>query len=583
MRCKAGWLLILAVALGCADSATPVSDGDAGSDGESGAGRANAEMDAGGRAQGDLGADADATAGGDGAGSAPARVLPDHAAFCQARAELECTRQAVCCEAEGWRVDVALCATEARWSDRACRPDAEPEPGYDPAAASACLQAQAPQRADCTLEPRDVESYLHTQEICDAILPAPTAPGPGEDCNFLDGCVAPAGQISICQPGFDGDSDRCSPAVVRSHRGAPCLEGCLEGLVCGADDVCVDAPPLLPDGAECSSGRCASGHCGDDGRCAPPPVADEEVCARHDEVARHTLYVEPNNSAQIVINKAEVLWRRNVAVIPDDVRRAPKDGSGSVRGLDVEGSQLPNDGRLLATDDALYFLVHSSIVRVSLDDGTRRELAGPGFAAAAMIRRERELIVAAGACAQVARVALSDGGAEVHPTQLRIDSPALVGNVHIAADDDAIFCAHGAHLARFPRGADGEVLRSQIFDSEDDLLLTGLASLDDSLYVQTVRGFPFDPQYALTRYHLPTGTVTAVAAPGPVGKRVLADAERGHLYWHTGSGIQVYEPAQDRFELLELEFTSGINVGFAADQTHLYWTTGGSVLRVAKP
>ena len=66
-----------------------------------------------------------------------------------------------------------------------------------------------------------------------------TGPGPGEDCSFPTGCVAPPGQISVCQT---------------------------------ADD----------------------------------------SCARHDEIARYALYVEPNNSAEIVVNGSEVLWRRTV-------------------------------------------------------------------------------------------------------------------------------------------------------------------------------------------------------------------------------------------------------------------------------
>ncbi len=580
-------VVLIGVLVGCSDSARPGPDGGSPPRAESSSGGMGADAGVDAAASpapsGDTTADAARDQDDDRTAPADPLVLADHAAFCEAWGELVCTRQAACCEAGGSRVNVAHCALEWRWADPACDPAGRQQRRYDGGAAVDCLQAQPTQRDDCSLEPRDATAYQHAEERCEAVAPL-TGPGPGEDCDFPTGCVAPPGQISVCLTADDNDVDWCSRAMPRAPVGAPCGDGCLEALVCSAGDLCVEPPPAIADGDACSDGACASGHCGDDGRCAPPPVIDDDSCARHDEIARYALYVEPNNSAEIVVNGSEVLWRRTVGVIPDDVRRAPKDGSGSVTGLDVEGSQLPSIGsHLLATDEALYYVDSFSIERISLEDGGRTGSAEPGFAAAAMIRVGEELVVASSACARVARVSLEDGTPEVHPSELQIDDPAANGNVRVAADAETIYCAHGSHLARFPRGGDGEILSAETFDHSEDLLLRGLQLVGGGLYVQTVRNFPIDPEYALTRYDLATGTLTPVDAIAAVGEHVLADPARGHLYRHTGAGIQVYTPGEDRFDLLELDYTSSTRSGFAQDDTQLYWTTGRLLLRREKP
>jgi hypothetical protein len=188
----------------------------------------------------------------------PAPASPEVEQFCSDGATANCNILGPCCS-----VAIEDCVEQRRSSClEGVTNSLERGFGFDPVAATACVQGIATMYQGCQLSPIGVyqSNYDACARVTVGVLPA------GADCQAAQQCWADAGQVARCVTGT------CQTASAKGE-GDPCDTG--EADYCGADLYCRNQDgatvclPLKTEGDSCESATA----------CRLPTTCSDGVCA----------------------------------------------------------------------------------------------------------------------------------------------------------------------------------------------------------------------------------------------------------------------------------------------------------------
>ena len=514
------------------------------------------------------------------------------AQYCAELARLRCEREAGCCSARGYQVNLERCAANTPDYALALLPDgssfscaaAEPE-GFDRARAGRCVAKVRQLTNGCASSRHDDPAYLAAIAECTPRVDPSNLPGPFAVC--AEGvCAAPPGQVSKCYWGTDGAPNRCSEAVRAGRAGDGCGYGCLPELVCDINNRC-QAP--APDGSGCEiNQQCASGTCvHESGSCEAPPPLSEERCKLLDDLAEYELYQTTTSLLPpLAVSSGYVVW--GVEPWRISLRRASKTGSDSSISLLPEPPSPLYDQPLAFDDDYGYFLSStgtSAVVnRFALETGkgsivaeiaVDRSLKSPTHWLAG--KQDGALLLVVDRCESVLRVDLTSGAVETSAA-LPAPSDAGFGPSVAFLDGDRIYCANSRRRAVFDRHGEARVLTETGAANP----ARSIAAFAGQLYALAWNGvFQLDlASNVETPLDLPLALDNASSASDQ--HNLVLDAGRERLYWMVSGGIQSYAPRTGSFSMLAggASFTHGAHL--ADDAEFFYWATPVGVFRRRK-
>jgi hypothetical protein len=558
-------------------SAPPLTASGGSTSSSGGAGRTGSGGRLGsGGAAGATGAPPESRDGAAGAADAPASVngIQD---FCATWSKTVCAIEVECCQARGFKASVEWCPIPSRPTYLVQQPECSGKlvapDNFDDAAAQACIDAQPQLFAGCAPARRDSAAHAAAVASCEHIAPRPLpTSGP---CDPDLGCAAPAGMVSVCYytPGSGGIPE-CSPPATPLGEGERCnseASGCADGLVCGPALTCT---PPLADGQTCANNsQCASGFCND--VCgSPPPIADSR-CQELQQLANYALYMNVGNGTNVTATKRRLVWLGYYGAHGEFLHHAPKDGSGPVVHLTPESVHTYPNVQLIADDDFVYDIDKGVVGRISLDDGSRKDLADVGFAGYLQAKDGDDLIVVADYCNRLARVSVIDGSVALHPG--KYETNANDKTPLVAVDDQAVYCANGTRITRFGRGGDFATVTQEAVSKLG--WTVGLQAFDERLYYWAGGDSTAD-KGMLRVLDLATGTIALVTPPSTPASLTTADPAKGLLLWASAGGIQQYAPASGTAVMV----ATPVNVGQPAfDEAYFYWISGSGLYRWPRP
>ena len=514
----------------------------------------------------------------------------EFAEYCAALSRVRCEREAACCSARGYNVDVERCAANTPDYALVLLPDGS-SPNcagvapldFDRVRAGQCVARVRQLTNGCATSRHDEPVYLAAVSACAPPSSSLKLPGPFEECQFGP-CTAPTGQVSTCLQGTDGARSRCSESVRAGHEGDGCGAGCLPELVCAVDGRC-QAP--APDGADCARNeQCASGACAaDSGHCQAPPPLAEARCQLLDDLAQYELYQTTTSALPpVMVTARDVIWGAEQWRI--SLQRASKTGAdGSVSLLPDAPSAL-YDQALAVDDDSGYFLSStptSEIVnRFALESSTSSILAeiavdrttkSPTFWLAG--NQNGALLLVMDRCESVLRVDLASGAVEASASLPAPSDDTESGPGVAFLDGERIYCASSRRRAVFDARGEARVLTETAAADRP----RSIAVFAGKLYALSWDHlFRFDIATAVeTELALPLSLDTVSTLDDP--HNLVLDAARERLYWMVQGGIQSYAPGTGSFSILAGGASFPRAAHLADDADFLYWTTPVAVFR----
>lgn len=524
-------------------------------------------------------------------GSSEAAPL-SFAQYCAELARVRCEREAGCCSARGYQVNIERCAANTPDYALALLPDgsspdcaeAAPE-GFDSARAGRCVAKVRRLTNGCAISRHDDPAYLSAVSECSPPSNALNLPGPFEVC---DGgvCSAPTGKVSKCDWGTDGAPNRCSEAVRAGREGDSCGYGCLPELVCDVSNRC-QLP--APDGSGCESNpQCGSGTCVyESGSCEAPPPLSEERCQLLDDLAEYELYQTPTwQLPPVAVTPGYVVWGVYSSRI--SLRRASKTGSDGSISLLPDPPPLLFDQPLAVDDDYGYFLSSTStsavVNRFALESGkgsivaeiaVDRSLKSTAHWLAG--KQNGALLLIVDRCESALRVDLASGAVETSGS-LPAPSDAGFGPSVAFLDGDRIYCANSRRRAVFDLHGEARVLTETAAANPP----RSIAVFDGQLYALAWNGvFQLDlATHVETQLELPLALDNASSVDDQ--HNLVLDATRERLYWMVSGGIQSYAPRTGSFSMLAGGASFAHGAHLADDREFFYWATPLGVFRRRK-